>query len=65
MVIEPRKVLEEFGTVLPVEAKIRVHDSTADCRYMVIPYPPENLESLSDEEAMKLITRDRMIGVCE
>lgn len=60
---EPRKVLEEFGTVLPAGKLIRVHDSTADHRYLVLPERPESTDGWSEEELRKLITRDSMIGV--
>jgi nitrile hydratase len=60
---EPRAVLEEFGTVLPVDVEVRVHDSTADMRYLVIPRRPEGSERLSERELEELVTRDAMIGV--
>lgn len=63
VVIQPREVLEEFGTKIPQQTVVRVVDSTADCRYMVVPCPPEDLETLTEEEALKLVTRDRLIGV--
>lgn len=59
---EPRKVLSEFGVNLPESTKIRVHDSTADMRYVVIPKRPEGTEGLSEEDLAKLVTRDSMIG---
>jgi len=64
-VYEPRKVLTEFGTVIPDHVTIRVHDSTADMRYLVIPKRPEGTEGFSLEQLMKLITRDSMIGVTQ
>jgi nitrile hydratase len=63
MVREPRVVLEEFGTKLNENIKIRVHDSTADCRYLVLPQRPENTNHLNKEELRALITRDSMVGV--
>ena len=68
VVREPRKVLSEFGLTLPVETHIRVHDSTADCRYFVLPLPPAHLSAtdiaeMSHEELKKLVTRDSMVGV--
>jgi nitrile hydratase len=63
MVREPRAVLAEFGTVLPDHVEVRVHDSTADMRYLVVPRRPEGTENLSEEELSRLVTRDAMIGV--
>lgn len=59
---EPRAVLEEFGVKLPNETKIRVHDSTADMRYIVLPARPEGTDGLSEAELAALVTRDAMIG---
>ena len=59
---EPRKVLSEFGVNLPNDTQIRVHDSTADMRYVVIPARPSGSEDLSEEDLAKLVTRDSMIG---
>ena len=63
VVREPRAVLEEFGTRIPASVRIRVHDSTADMRYMVLPVRPAGTESLSEDELAKLVTRDSLIGV--
>jgi len=63
VVREPRAVLEEFGTSLPDDVHLHVHDSTADCRYMVLPQAPENLSTASEDELVALVTRDRLIGV--
>jgi nitrile hydratase len=68
VVREPRKVLAEFGLDVPATTSIRVHDSTADCRYFVLPLPPahltqEAINTMSHEELKKLVTRDSMIGV--
>jgi nitrile hydratase len=63
VVREPRNVLAEFGTLIPDEVRIRVHDSTADMRYMVAPKRPEGTEGLSEDELANLVTRDSMIGV--
>ncbi|MEO1592982.1 MAG: nitrile hydratase subunit alpha [Cyanobacteria bacterium J06632_22] len=64
VVVDPRGVLaEEFGTVIPAEVEIRVMDSTADTRYLVIPRRPENSQDLSEAELISLINRDSMIGV--
>ncbi|WP_331371556.1 nitrile hydratase subunit alpha [Sinorhizobium chiapasense] len=61
-VIDPRGVLAEFGLELPVEKKIRVWDSTAELRYLVVPERPVGTEGLSEEELADLVTRDSMIG---
>ena len=59
---EPRKVLAEFGLVLPDSTTVRVHDSTADMRYIVIPHRPAGTEGWSAEALADLVTRDSMIG---
>jgi len=59
---EPRSVLAEFGVTLPDTMTVRVHDSTADMRYIVIPKRPEGTDSLSQSELEQLVTRDSMIG---
>lgn len=61
-VIDPRGVLEEFGLTLPAAKKIRVWDSTAELRYLVVPMRPENTEGWSEERLADLVTRDAMIG---
>ena len=61
-VSEPRGVLKEFGVELDDEIEIRVWDSTAEVRYLVIPRRPEGTEKLSEEELADLVTRDSMIG---
>jgi len=61
-VIEPRGVLAEFGTVLPEDVAIRVWDSTAELRYLVIPMRPQGTEHMSEEELAGLVSRDCMIG---
>lgn len=58
----PRGVLADFGTVLPESTRIRVWDSTAEVRYLVIPQRPEGTEGMSEEELAALVTRDSMIG---
>ena len=63
VVRDPRAVLAEFGTVIPDDVQIRVHDSTADMRYMVAPKRPAGAEGLSEDELASLVTRDSMIGV--
>ena len=59
---EPRKVLLEFGVHLAEEKIVRVWDSTAELRYLVIPERPVNTEDWSEEDLMKIVTRDSMIG---
>ena len=59
---EPRAVLAEFGVTLPVETEIRVWDSTAETRYLVVPLRPAETEGWSEAQLAKLITRDCMIG---
>ena len=60
---EPRKLLEEFGTVIPANTEVRVHDATADCRYLVLPARPKGTEGWSEEALAKIVTRDSMVGV--
>ncbi len=62
VVIEPRAVLAEFGVTLPPTTEIRVWDSTAETRYLVLPMRPANTESLSEDELAALVTRNAMIG---
>lgn len=62
VVREPRAVLREFGTELPPRQAVRVHDSTADLRYIVLPRRPENTQGWSEEELAALVTRDSLIG---
>ena len=62
-VIEPRKVLSEFGVEISQDVQIRVHDSTADMRYIVLPAQPVQTMSLSEDELAYWVTRDSMIGV--
>jgi nitrile hydratase alpha subunit len=63
VVVDPRGVLQEFGLELAQEVEVRVYDSTADMRYLVIPARPAGTEGLSEEELARLVTRDSMIGV--
>lgn len=65
VVIEPRAVLREFGLELDDDVEIRVWDSSAENRYMVLPEPPAGYESLSEEELASLVTREAMIGVAK
>ncbi len=62
VVREPRAVLEEFGTQIPDDVEVRVWDSTAETRYLVIPERPEGTEGLSEEALADLVNRDSMIG---
>ena len=64
-VIDPRGVLREFGTELPEDAEVRVWDSTAELRYLVLPERPAATENLSEEELAALVTRDSMVGVAK
>jgi nitrile hydratase alpha subunit len=64
-VSDPRGVLSEFGLELDGEVELRVVDSTADVRYIVIPRRPPGSEGMSEEELAALVTRDSMIGVAE
>lgn len=59
---EPRKILEEFGVTLSQETTIRVHDSTADMRYIVLPRRPDGTQNLDEASLANLVTRDSMIG---
>jgi nitrile hydratase len=62
VVKEPRAVLADFGVALPVESEIRVWDSTAETRYLVVPMRPAGTEGWSEAHLAKLITRDSMVG---
>jgi nitrile hydratase len=61
-VIDPRGVLEDFGVTLPASTEIRVWDSTADTRFMVLPMRPPGTDGWSEEQLAALVTRDSMIG---
>jgi nitrile hydratase len=63
IVREPRAVLEEFGTIIPDNVRLRVHDSTADMRFLVVPRRPDATDDMSEDALAALITRDSMIGV--
>jgi nitrile hydratase len=60
---EPRRLLAEMGTVIPDDVEIRVWDSSAEVRYLVLPQRPEGTEGLSEDVLAPLVTRDSMIGV--
>ena len=62
VVIDPRSVLAEFGVQLPESTQIRVWDSTAEIRYLVIPMRPAGTEGWTEEQLARLVTRDSMIG---
>lgn len=64
-VVDPRGVMREFGLEPPGDVEIRVHDSTADMRYLVLPRRPKGTEGLSEEELARLVTRDSMIGTMD
>jgi nitrile hydratase len=63
VVSEPRKGLAEFGTIIPDHVEIRVSDSTAFVRFLVLPMRPDSTEGFSEDDLAALVTRDAMIGV--
>ena len=63
VVFEPRAVLKEFGTELPDSVTVRVHDSNADMRYVVIPLRPQGTEGWTEAQLAEIITRDTLVGV--
>jgi nitrile hydratase alpha subunit len=63
VVRDPRGVLEEFGTTLPGHVTVRVHDSNADMRYLVVPMRPKGTEGWSEEQLAGILTRDTLVGV--
>ena len=63
VVVDPRGVLKEFGTELDESVQVKVIDSSADYRYLVLPKRPEGTEGMNEEELAKLITQESMIGV--
>ncbi len=62
---EPRAILAEFGTTIPEQKQVRVHDSNADLRYLVLPQRPAGTDDWSEEQLAELVTRDSMIGVAD
>jgi len=60
---EPRKLLAEMGTDIPADVEIRVQDSSAEARYLVLPMRPEGTDDMSEEQLAAIVTRDSMIGV--
>ena len=65
MVIEPREVLKEFGLDVEESIEVRVWDSNAEIRYMVLPERPEGTEGMGEDELAELVTRDSMVGVAK
>ena len=63
VVIEPREVLREFGTEIPEDMTLRVHDSLATLRYLVLPRRPAGTEGWSEDRLAEIVTRDTMVGV--
>ncbi|HAT8179862.1 TPA: thiocyanate hydrolase subunit gamma [Legionella pneumophila] len=59
----PRQVLAEFGTIIPPDVEVRVHDSNQRTRFMILPIRPEGTEDWSEEKLATIVTRDTMIGV--
>jgi len=64
-VIDPRGVLREFGLALPEDVEVRVWDSTAELRYLVLPERPPQTENLTEEQLAGIVTRDAMVGVAK
>jgi nitrile hydratase subunit alpha len=64
-VIDPRGVLQEFGLTIPDDVEVRVWDSTAELRYLVLPERPPGSEHLNEDQLAGLVTRDSMIGVAK
>jgi nitrile hydratase len=65
VVIDPRGVLADFGLTIPDDVEIRVWDSSAEIRYLVLPEPPSNADSMDEDALAALVTRDAMIGVAK
>ena len=63
VVFEPRAVLKEFGTELPDSVTLRVHDSNADMRYLVVPMQPTGTVGWSEEKLAGILSRDTLVGV--
>jgi nitrile hydratase len=64
-VIDPRGVLKDFGVTPPADTEIRVWDSTAETRFIVIPIRPAGTENMDEEDLAELVTRDSMVGTGE
>ncbi|MCC7105007.1 MAG: nitrile hydratase subunit alpha [Chloroflexi bacterium] len=65
VVVEPRAVVAEFGQTVPDDVEVRVCDSSADLRYLVLPVRPAGTEGWSEEELARLVTRDSLVGVTQ
>lgn len=65
VVIEPRKVLKEFGLELDDSVEVRVWDSNSDVRYMILPKRPDGTKNMSEDELVELVSRDSMVGVAQ
>ncbi len=63
VVFEPRAVLKEFGTILPDSVTVRVHDSNADMRYLVVPMRPQGTDGWDEEKLAQMLSRDMLVGV--
>ena len=63
VVHEPRAVLEEFGTIIPESREVKVHDSNADMRYLILPQRPKGTIGWTEEALSQLISRDHLVGV--
>ena len=63
VVFEPRAVLKEFGTALPENVTVRVHDSNADMRYLVVPMRPQGTDGWNEEQLAQILSRDMLVGV--
>lgn len=63
MINAPREVLREFGTVIGDDVTVRVHDSTADMRFLIVPQRPPDTDGWTEAQLAELVTRDAMIGV--
>lgn len=62
-VSEPRAVMKEFGADVPADVEVRVWDTTAELRYLVLPQRPQGTESMTEQQLVEIVTRDSMIGV--
>ncbi len=65
VVADPRGVLKEFGTEVPETTEVRVSDTTAELRYLVLPERPAGTDGMTEEQLAALVTRDSMIGVAK
>jgi len=60
---EPRAVMKEFGLTFPIDVEVRVHDSNADLRYLILPMRPAGTQQLSENELANIVTRDCLVGM--